>query len=100
MRILSVAFRDMTVGTAQGGGAEMILSILEQGLVERGHESHVVARQGSQVAGQLLGDMQDIGRYDLIHFHGLDFPNHLPQTTVPMLATLHLPVAYYPAWIF
>jgi len=100
MRILSVAFRDMTVGTAEGGGAEMILSILERGLVERGHDSTVVAREGSRVAGRLLSQLEDLAQFDVIHFHGLDFPDYLPDVPVPMLATLHLPVAYYPAWIF
>jgi glycosyltransferase involved in cell wall biosynthesis len=109
MRILSVAFSAMTVGTANGGGAEQILWIVERGLVERGHESLVIAAPGSNVAGELIAS-ENHGetiartlareRVDLIHFHGLDFHEYLPETGTPMLATLHLPVSYYPVWIF
>ena len=34
-------------------------------------------------------------RVDLIHFHGLDFDNYVPEGDVPMVATLHLPLAWY-----
>jgi glycosyltransferase involved in cell wall biosynthesis len=33
---------------------------------------------------------------DLIHFHGLDFWRYLPASQTPALATLHLPVSFYP----
>ena len=33
---------------------------------------------------------------DLVHMHGLDFHNYLPQPGVPVLATLHLPAQFYP----
>jgi glycosyltransferase involved in cell wall biosynthesis len=116
MRVLSVAYPDMTVGTSDAGGAEQILSILEAGLIERGHESVVVASAGSSVAGDLietpgLGASPEKHReaidsalthysVDLIHFHGLDFHRYLPACEAPMLATLHLPVTWYPESIF
>jgi glycosyltransferase involved in cell wall biosynthesis len=116
MRVLSVAFPEMPVGTAEGGGAEQILSILEAGLVERGHESVVVAAAGSKGAGDLietprLGASAEKHReaikyvlthysIDLIHFHGLDFHKYLPACKTPMLATLHLPISWYPESIF
>lgn len=32
---------------------------------------------------------------DLIHMHGVDFDTYLPPPGAPVLATLHLPIAYY-----
>jgi glycosyltransferase involved in cell wall biosynthesis len=116
MRVLSVGFPEMPVGTAFGGGAEQILWIVERGLVDRGHESVVIARKGSKVAGELIENPgpeasplshRDLiekvvaeHTIDLIHFHGLEFHQYLPHCDLPMLATLHLPVSYYPGWIF
>ncbi|HLK63084.1 MAG TPA: glycosyltransferase family 4 protein [Bryobacteraceae bacterium] len=116
MRVLSVAFSAMPVGTAFAGGAEQILSILEAGLVQRGHESVVIASHGSRVAGELIetpGMQASSENYkeaihsalqqysvDVIHFHGLGFHDYVPECDTPMLATLHLPINYYPAPIF
>jgi glycosyltransferase involved in cell wall biosynthesis len=111
MRVLSVAFPDMPVGMASSGGAEQVLATLERGLVRQGHESVVVAAQGSNVAGRLIEAWASDYRNaieraihefdpDLIHFHGLDFYSYLPYSSVPMLATLHLPVSYYPPEVF
>ncbi|MGI8958813.1 MAG: glycosyltransferase family 4 protein [Bryobacteraceae bacterium] len=125
MTVLSVAYPLLPVGPDSGGGAEQILSLVEQGLVDAGHRSVVIAAKGSKTAGELIegsvaaGEITDdvrqdaqrvhlscvetaLERYpiDVIHFHGLDFYSYLPQQTVPMLATLHLPVSFYPAWIF
>ncbi|MGI9071666.1 MAG: glycosyltransferase family 4 protein [Bryobacteraceae bacterium] len=125
MTVLSVAYPLLPVGPDSGGGAEQIVSLVEQGLVDAGHRSVVIAAKGSTTAGELVegsvvaADITDdvrqdaqrmhlvciekaLGRYaiDLIHFHGLDFYGYLPKQTVPMLATLHLPVSFYPAWIF
>ena len=116
MRVLSVAFPAMQVGTGSGGGAEQILAMLDSGLLQQGHESIVIAAQGSRVAGYLIespspcGSPQDhreaihlalaIHSVDLIHFHGLDFHYYLREAAVPMLGTLHLPVTWYPESIF
>jgi glycosyltransferase involved in cell wall biosynthesis len=125
MIVLSVAYPLLPVGTDLGGGAEQILSLVEQGVVDAGHQSVVIAAKGSKTAGELIegsvvkGEITNdvrqeaqrvhlaciekaLERYaiDLIHFHGLDFYSYLPEQSVPMLATLHLPVSFYPAWIF
>ncbi len=125
LNILSVAYPLLPVGPDSGGGAEQILSLVERGLVKAGHNSTVIAAPGSQTAGELIesdaaeGEItedvreraqqvhreriqQVIERHsiDLIHFHGLDFYNYMPEASVPFLATLHLPVSFYPAWIF
>jgi glycosyltransferase involved in cell wall biosynthesis len=113
MRVLNVAFANMPAGTGSGGGAEQILSILERGLVERGHQSVVIADKGSRVAADLIETMASpashswairhaLANYaiDVIHFHGLDFHQYVPECETPMLATLHLPVAFYPTPIF
>ena len=125
MIILTVAFPLLPVGPDSGGGAEQILYLLERGLVRRGCRSIVIAAKGSQVSGQLietpvtngqitkkvraaarhehlLSIERALSRYpiDLIHFHGLDFYEYLPVTTVRQLATLHLPPAWYPQSVF
>ncbi|MGH9638545.1 MAG: glycosyltransferase [Bryobacteraceae bacterium] len=119
MTILSVAYPLLPAGPASGGGAEQILHLLAA------KDSIVIAAAGSCVAGELLatpafcGEITDgiraeaqqvhrvrieeaLARYriDLIHFHGLDFHAYLPETGIPMLATLHLPLDWYPAGIF
>jgi glycosyltransferase involved in cell wall biosynthesis len=120
-----VAYPLLPVGPDSGGGAEQILFLLEQGLVRSGERSIVIAAEGSRVAGELIetpaasGEITDavreeaqrahlrsiecaLGRYpiDLIHFHGLDFSAYLPAAGVPKLATLHLPLDWYPQSIF
>lgn len=125
MNILSVAYPLLPVGPDSAGGAEQILSLIERGLASAGHTSIVIAAPGSRTAGELIesaaaeGEITEDAReqaqevhrerirqvlerlsIDLIHFHGLDFHTYLPTGTVPLLATLHLPVSLYPAWIF
>ena len=128
MTILTVAYPLLPVGPDAGGGAEQIASLVERGMVAAGHRSIVIAAPGSETSGELIesaaaplraGDITDdvrrnaqrihrecigqaLERYpiDLIHFHGLDFFSYVPQQDLPMLATLHLPVSFYPASIF
>ena len=125
MNILSVGYPLFLVSEDASGGAEQILYLLEHGLVEAGHHSMVVAARGSRVSGELIetpaanGEItnelrrlaQDEHRqaiadalrehkFDLVHFHGLDFCDYVPEQRLPKLATLHLPVAWYPASIF
>lgn len=126
MNILSVGYPLFAVGPEASGGAEQILSYLERDLVREGHRSIVIAAAGSDVNGILVTtpasstpDITDEMRreaqtahlaaiqsclrlesIDLIHFHGLDFHTYVPDTSVPMLATLHLPIAWYPESIF
>jgi glycosyltransferase involved in cell wall biosynthesis len=125
MRILSVAYPLFPVSTDSPGGAEQILFLLERGLVGTGCKSVVVAAAGSRITGELVetpaapGQITDAVRQqaqhvhaghirraleqfpaDLIHFHGLDFHEYVPDAGVPKLATLHLPLAWYPQSIF
>ena len=125
MNILSVAFPLFPVGADAGGGAEQILYLLERELVHAGHHSIVIAARGSQVSGCLVetppapgkitDEVQNWARsehrkaiesalnkrhIDFIHFHGLDFYEYVPAAPIPKLATLHLPVEWYPKSIF
>jgi glycosyltransferase involved in cell wall biosynthesis len=119
LTILSVAYPLATVGPDAVGGAEQVLSTLDRALVEAGHQSLVIACEGSQVAGTLLpvpaetGLLDDATRrraqarhrsaiaaaletwpVDVIHLHGIDFETYLPAYT-PTLVTLHLPLDWY-----
>jgi glycosyltransferase involved in cell wall biosynthesis len=127
VNILSVAFPLLTVGPGSGGGAEQILYLLERRLVAFGHRSFVIAAEGSEISGGLIpspaagGEITDAVRckaqsihreliedmlrnhsIDVIHFHGLDFHAYVPSDPghAAMLATLHLPLAWYPDEIF
>lgn len=125
MRVLSIAYPLFPVNADSPGGAEQILFLLERRLVAGGCESAVVAAAGSQVSGELIetpaptGEITDAIRehaqrahaecirraleqfpVDLIHFHGLDFYEYVPDARVPKLVTLHLPLAWYPRSIF
>ena len=115
----------MPVGPDSGGGAEQVLYLVERGLVQAGCKSIVIAAPGSTVSGSLIeaaaatGEITDEVRafaqerhlrsieeslerepVDLIHFHGLDFHTYVPKRSVPMLATLHLPLAWYQSEAF
>lgn len=120
LTILSVAYPLAPVSPDAVGGAEQVLSMLDRGLVAAGHRSIVVAQEGSRVEGTLVqvpkpeGTLDDaahvvaqarhreaiaaaLGRWpvDVVHLHGLDFDAYLPAPGVPVLATLHLPSAWY-----
>lgn len=128
LRVLSVAFPLAPVGPRGVGGAERILAELDAALVSAGHESVVIACEGSETSGELVtvsttktatldeatqaetrNRMQaaidtalatrDI---DLVHMHGLDFYTYSIPSHVPVIVTLHLPIAWYPihAWNF
>jgi glycosyltransferase involved in cell wall biosynthesis len=120
LTVASVAFSLAPVGAPGAGGAEEILGTLDRALVEAGHVSLVVAWRGSRTAGTLIGTPPEPGPFDevareraraeqrraltaalarypvdLIHLHGLDFDQVLPNTKVPVLVTLHLPLDRY-----
>lgn len=122
LTILSIAYALAPVGPDAVGGSEQVLAALDQALAAAGHDSLVVAPEGSRVAGRLIatpplpahitegerGAVQQshraaveqtlsAQRIDLIHAHGLDFADYLPETSIPVLITLHLPVEFYPA---
>ncbi|HEX2961336.1 MAG TPA: glycosyltransferase family 4 protein [Ignavibacteriales bacterium] len=121
LNILSVAFPFAPVRTDTAGGAEQVLAMIDEALMEHGHNSVVVACEGSKVKGRLIktpgvhGSIdpdtkeffegehlaaieQALGSHkiDLIHMHGIDFANYIPTTDIPVLVTLHLPLSWYP----
>ncbi|WP_309085187.1 glycosyltransferase family 4 protein [Chelativorans sp.] len=124
LAVLSVAYPFAPVGPDAVGGAEQVLSALDEALVRHGHRSLVIACEGSKPAGELVplpvpaGPIDEAVRHqvwaelgrliaavaarehvDLVHLHGIDFHAYLPER-VPTLATLHLPLDWYPDWIF
>jgi glycosyltransferase involved in cell wall biosynthesis len=121
LTVLSVAYPFAPVGPDAVGGAEQVACALDDALVRDGHRSIVVARADSRVRGTLMpvpryAPSSSAGRAaaytdcrraiaaalarwpaDLVHMHGLDFACYLPEPGVPVLATLHLPIAWYDA---
>ncbi len=120
LTILSLGYTLAPVGPDAVGGAEQMLAALDRALVGLGHRSLVVAPAGSRVAGELVATpklpamiddtartaaeraarravLQTLRRrpIDLIHCHGLDFAQTLPQSGPPALVTLHLPPDWY-----
>ena len=101
MRILSVAYPLAPVSLNSVGGAEQVLAMVERAIVAAGHQSVVVAMEGSMVAGRLCAvqrcegaldesakrraqaSVRDAiaaaGPVDLIHMHGIDFLEYLPR---------------------
>jgi len=125
LSVVSVAYPFAHVGPDAVGGAEQILGIIDLALVHAGHRSLVIGSEESQVSGELLkisrteGEIGEEERrrtyrevrellakvlrkesVDIVHMHGLDFHEYLPTASVPVLATLHLPLAWYPPEIF
>ncbi len=123
LTVLNIAYPLAPVGIDSVGGSEQVLSSLDHALAAAGHRSIVIACAGSQVAGELLAfpapptdapitdaihsARQDAIRaltaavlrrehVDVVHMHGLDFYSYLPPPGPPMLATLHLPLDWYP----
>ncbi|WP_137388453.1 glycosyltransferase family 4 protein [Rhodoligotrophos defluvii] len=122
LTVLSVAYPFAPVSRDAVGGAEQVLSHLDEALSAAGCRSIVVACEGSRASGVLMpvsaftdpADEQTRGQayeaqrravalalrrwpVDLIHMHGLDFSNYLPPPGLPVLVTLHMPISWYPA---
>ena len=126
LTVLSVAYPFAAVGPDAVGGAEQVLGWLDAALVAAGHRSIVVASEGSHVVGRLVAtpappapfdearkhrarathrqaveQVLASERVDVVHMHGIDFHACLPAPgRVPILATLHLPPAWYPPEVF
>ncbi|XXY53376.1 glycosyltransferase family 4 protein [Sorangium sp. So ce269] len=127
LTVLHVSYPLAPVGPDAVGGAEQVLSMLDEALSRGGHRSIVVAPEGSTCAGTLVatpapppGAVLDeaareqawrhhrsaiaraLDRYpiDLVHLHGVDFDRYLPEPGVPVLATLHLPPSFYAPAVF
>lgn len=122
MKVVQVAYCLAPVGPDAVGGAEQILSALDEAVAAAGHESVVVALEGSRCVGRLVpverprGGFDDAAqaltrrraaalvadvvreeRVDVVHLHGVDFDAVLPPPGPPALVTLHLPRAWYAA---
>jgi glycosyltransferase involved in cell wall biosynthesis len=124
LTVLQVAYPFAPVSLDAVGGAEQVAAALDRGLTARGHRSIVIACAGSQTCGRLvpievcppfdvrarvsvhrrvteaIRETLESTPVDLVHMHGLDYHEYLPAEGVPVLATLHMPVSYYPASIF
>jgi glycosyltransferase involved in cell wall biosynthesis len=125
LTILSVAYPFTEVGADAVGGSEQILTALDQALTAADHHSIVIAADGSQIQGTLISSPRVEGRLDdslrdwgaqvhrqlisralelypvdIVHMHSLDFHRYMPPETIPVLATLHLPLHWYPPGIF
>ncbi|WP_214476734.1 glycosyltransferase family 4 protein [Mesorhizobium sp. dw_380] len=121
LTVLNVAYPLAPVGPDAVGGAEQVLSMLDQALVRAGHRSIVVGCRGSSASGTLVeipaeNGVLDEGAkrraqqahraaiaaararwpIDVVHLHGIDFDAYLPNDG-PTLVTLHLPLDWYPA---
>ncbi|HEY4250609.1 MAG TPA: glycosyltransferase [Roseomonas sp.] len=122
LTVLQVAYPFAPVGPDAVGGAEQVLSQLDQAVTAAGGRSIVLAAAGSSAAGELIamplpsgaiteaerdavhaacreaiGRLLRNRRVDLVHMHGLDFDRYLPPPGLPALVTLHLPPAWYPS---
>ncbi len=120
LTVLSVAYPLAPVSDSTAGGAEQILLTLDRTLVEHGHHSVILAAAGSRCEGLLVpvqvpsGNLdasakrsarqrfrevldRTLRQYDIdvIHMHGIDFNDYLPDNDVPIVVTLHLPLSWY-----
>lgn len=120
LTVLSVSYPLARVSRNTAGGAEQLLAILDEALVRRGHRSLVLAPAGSRCYGFLIPVQIPTGvldqnakqearrtlkrllnrvlaRYqvDVVHMHGLDFSDYLPDCDIPVVVSLHLPLSWY-----
>lgn len=123
--ILTVAYPFARLGSDAVGGAEQVAAALDAALVARGWRSIVVAHAASQTAGFLLRTEVPEGMItaavreaaershqanidaalssfpvDVIHMHDFHFHCYRVPRGLPVLATLHLPPAWYPECIW
>jgi glycosyltransferase involved in cell wall biosynthesis len=120
LTVLSVGFPLAKVSYNTAGGAEQVLSILDATWVRHRHRSLLLAPAGSRCHGllipvpipsglldemakreartkfkRLLNQTLDHYPVDVVHMHGLDFSEYLPDRNVPVVVTLHLPLSWY-----
>ncbi|MCL2447848.1 MAG: glycosyltransferase family 4 protein [Polyangiaceae bacterium] len=122
LTVVNVAYPFAPAGSDAVGGAEQVLSLVDEALVDAGNRSIVVACHGSVCAGRLVvppgaGNGPDTGkpgavhasiartierllreeRPHVVHMHGVDFHAYLPRRDdTPVVVTLHLPLSFYP----
>ncbi|HEX3322192.1 MAG TPA: GNAT family N-acetyltransferase [Terriglobales bacterium] len=122
LTVLSVAYPFARVAEETAGGAEQILRLLDEAIVDAGMRSIVLAPAGSSCRGELVPFHFDAeqfnddaqtrahGEYerqlrqlfqkfpiDVAHFHGVDYANYVEPSSVPNVVTLHLPPSCYSA---
>lgn len=120
LTVLSAGYPLAQVSQHTAGGAEQVLSMLDAALVRAGHKSLVLAPAGSRCEGLLIqahvpsGTLDETAKrearrefsrllnrtlsefpVDVVHMHGLDFFEYLPQCNIPVVVSLHLPLAWY-----
>ena len=120
LTVLSVAYPLAKVSPGTAGGAEQVLHTMDKALVHHGHRSIVLAAAGSRCHGLLIPvrvpdaeldfrakrQARESFRHaihralsefnvDVVHMHGLDFHEYLPDGDIPVVVTLHLPLAWY-----
>jgi glycosyltransferase involved in cell wall biosynthesis len=125
LTVLNVSYPLAPVSSGTAGGAEQVLAMLDGALVSAGHRSLVIAPTGSKCHGLLLpvpttGSVLDedakrrarvhhrevIYRalkhfpVDVVHLHGIDVSEYIPECDVPIIVTLHLPLSWYPEEVF
>lgn len=118
--ILNVAYPFAPLNEDTPGGAEQVLSCIENEVVKRKYRSLVIAHRKSKVQGELIKvpelsacateanrlfiktKLKKIientikkNKPDLIHFHGVDFCDYMPKSNIVSIATLHLPIELY-----
>jgi glycosyltransferase involved in cell wall biosynthesis len=121
LRILNGAYPLAPVGPDAVGGAEQVLAMIDAALVRAGHESLVLACDGSRARGELIASgprpstfdaaaraaaahrhrraiaqLLAARRIDVVHLHGIDFLDYMPEAGPPIVVTLHLPLDWYP----
>jgi glycosyltransferase involved in cell wall biosynthesis len=125
LTILFIAYPFAPVKEDTAGGAEQILLTLDEAVTIRGDKSIVIAMEDSSVYGELITTPAEkeiltweehtvvhsvhlnninyaLNNYkvDLIHMHGIDFKEYLPDVDIPILITVHLPYEWYPEGSF
>ena len=124
LRILYVAYPLLPLTDASCGGAEQVLLTLEREMARRGYATMVAAAAGSRVAGELYPTGAPAGGidefawrdfehncrvlqllaaddgFDLVHDMSGTFWKCAGETSVPVLATLHLPPHLYAPEMF
>jgi glycosyltransferase involved in cell wall biosynthesis len=120
LTVLSVSYSLAHVSRRTAGGAEQVLATLDEALVRAGHKSLVLAPAGSRSDGLLIpaqiptGILDDGAKrearrlfkrsvnralddhaVDIVHMHGLDFYDCLPDRRLPVVVSLHLPLSWY-----
>jgi glycosyltransferase involved in cell wall biosynthesis len=127
-RILYVAYPLLPVSDESCGGAEQMLSVLEDEISARGHFTTVAACDGSRPSGVLFSTGRETTEpdsfterdadhqsrvlnllrqtqgcrptFDLIHDKSGSFWQRASECGAPVLATLHLPRHFYPGGSF